>query len=60
MMQFSDCAFLVFETALQTARAATELMRQFYYYEVPVRMGVAHGTWNVDRFSFDSFRGMTM
>jgi hypothetical protein len=60
LMLFSDCAFLVFATALSSARAATELMRRFYLGAVPVRMGLAYGTWNADRFSFDSFNDITI
>jgi hypothetical protein len=54
LMLFSDCAFLVFENLLQAATCAAELMRRFLQQHVPVRMGLAHGTWNAERFSFDS------
>jgi hypothetical protein len=60
LMLFSDCAFLVFETALQAAQVAAALMRRFFYMEVPVRMGIAFGTWNAERFSFDTFNGMSV
>jgi hypothetical protein len=52
-MLFSDCAFAVYDTALSAARSAAELMRQFFELAVPVRMGLAYGTWHVRRFSFD-------
>jgi hypothetical protein len=60
LMLFSDCAFVVFDNALQTAVAAAFIMRMFFHQAVPVRMGLAHGTWNVDRFSFDSFGSLTL
>src|SRR5947209_3165302 len=44
-MIFSDCAFLVFENALQAALFAVELMRNMIKRGVPVRMGVGKGTF---------------
>ena len=53
VMAFSDCAFLVYDNPLQAALSASRLMRYFFRVQVPVRMGLAHGTWHVQRFSFD-------
>jgi hypothetical protein len=53
VMAFSDCAFLVYNNPLQAALSATRLMQYFFRVHVPVRMGLAHGTWHVHRFSFD-------
>lgn len=54
LMLFSDCAFLVFENLLLACTCAVDLMRRFIQLQVPVRMGLAHGSWNSERFSFDS------
>lgn len=53
VMAFSDCAFLVYNNPLQAALSATRLMQYFFRVQVPVRMGLAYGTWHVQRFSFD-------
>lgn len=60
LMLFSDCAFLVYENALQAALASTALMRRFFFMGVPVRMGLAFGTWHAQRFSYDSFGDLTI
>lgn len=52
LMIFSDCAFAVYKTALQAANSATGLMQHLLTLSVPVRMGLAYGTWHVNRFSF--------
>jgi hypothetical protein len=54
VMVFSDCAFMVFENALQAALFSTELMRGFLRRHVPVRMGLANGTCDAIRFSSDT------
>jgi hypothetical protein len=54
-MVFSDCAFIVTETALLTALTAVELMRSFMLRQVPVRMGMGYGTYNPVRFTSDSY-----
>ena len=54
LMIFSDAAFLVYETALHAAACAASLMHGFITQEVPVRMGLAHGTWLAQQFSFDA------
>ena len=50
---FSDCAFLVFETALQCAIATGRIMRHCVRQQVPVRMGLAQGTFVPVRFGSD-------
>src|SRR5437870_7862990 len=40
VMLFSDCAFLVYDNALQAALSSTSLMRRFFHQAVPVRMGL--------------------
>lgn len=60
LMLFSDCAFLVYDNALIAALSSTQLMRRFFHQAVPVRMGLAFGTWHPDRFSFDSFGSLTV
>jgi hypothetical protein len=54
LMQFSDCAFLVYENLVQAIESSTDLMRRFLKAPVPVRMGLAQGSWHPRRFSFDS------
>lgn len=54
LMAFSDCAFLVYDNPLQAALSARQLMQLFFQLAVPVRMGMAFGTWHVQRFSFDA------
>jgi hypothetical protein len=60
LMLFSDCAFLVYDSPLQAAMSSTELMRRFLTMTVPVRMGLALGTWHAQRFSFDSGNSLTI
>jgi hypothetical protein len=60
LMAFSDCAFLVYDNPLVAAMSAVTLMRAFLTMEVPVRMGMALGTWHVQRFSFDIVRSLTI
>jgi hypothetical protein len=54
-MVFSDCAFMVLGPALRTALFATELMQHFMKAGVPVRMGLASGTFDVVRLSADAY-----
>lgn len=54
VMVFSDCAFMVFENALQAALFSTALMGHFLRRHVPVRMGLANGTCDAIRFSSDT------
>lgn len=44
-MLLSDCGFLVYENALRAALAAANLMRAFITRGVPLRMGLARGTF---------------
>jgi len=60
LMLFSDCAFLVYDNALLAAVSSTQLMRRFFHQAVPIRMGLAHGTWHPERFSFDTFGSLTV
>lgn len=60
MMIFSDCAFLIFEHAPQAALLAAELMRDFLLRGVPVRMGLAFGTFHPEHFSFSADEQMTV
>jgi hypothetical protein len=53
MMIFSDCAFAVYENALQAAVSLSEMMRHFLW-SIPVRMCIAQGTCHFSRFSIES------
>lgn len=55
MMIFSDCAFAIYDNALQAAVSMTAAMRQFLSWSIPVRMGIAKGTCHFERFSIESF-----
>ena len=54
-MVFSDCAFALFDNALQAAVSLCEAMRRFLAWGVPVRMCIAKGTCHAERFSIESF-----
>jgi hypothetical protein len=54
-MIFSDCACFVGGTPLCTARFAVELMRECMVKHVPVRMGLADGSFNSIRTTTDEF-----
>ena len=56
MMVFSDCAFGVYDNALQAAVSLSKMMRHFLYWTIPVRMCIAKGTCHFERFSIESFR----
>jgi hypothetical protein len=45
-MVFSDCAFLVYQNALLAAVHSTGLLRHLVKAHVPVRMGLAYGTYD--------------
>jgi len=60
LMLFSDCAFMVYGTALSAAESSTIIMRYCFQQAVPVRMGLASGTWNASRFSFDSVKDLVI
>lgn len=55
MMVFSDCAFALYDNALQAAVSLCEAMRRFLAWAVPVRMCIAKGTCHAERFSIESF-----
>lgn len=55
MMVFSDCAFALYDNALQAAVSLCEAMRRFLTWAVPVRMCLAKGTCHAERFSIESF-----
>jgi hypothetical protein len=52
-MLFSDCAFLDLGSSLLAGLVATELMRDFVTWKVPVRMGIGRGTFYPFKFSTD-------
>src|SRR5438477_417515 len=56
MMIFSDCAFAVYDNALQAAVSLSEMMRRFLSWAIPVRMCIAKGTCHYERFSIESFQ----
>lgn len=56
-MLFSDCAFLVLDNSLRAAVVAAELMRNFIKRGVPVRMGLAKGTFYDIEYSATTDRG---
>lgn len=53
LMLFSDCAFIVHDEVWRAAFWSTVLMRDCLTLHMPIRMGLAVGTWNPIRFSFD-------
>jgi hypothetical protein len=55
MMVFSDCAFALYDNALQAAVSLCQAMRQFLSWAIPVRMCIAKGTCHAERFSIESF-----
>lgn len=55
MMIFSDCAFAVYDNALQAAVSLSAVMRQLLRWAVPVRMCIAKGSCHFQRFSIESF-----
>lgn len=55
MMIFSDCAFAVYENALQAATSLATFMRLFAEFSIPVRSCLAKGTCHAERFSIESF-----
>jgi hypothetical protein len=55
MMVFSDCAFALYDNALQAAVSFCGAMRRFLAWSVPVRMCIAKGTCHAERFSIESF-----
>ena len=59
-MVFSDCAFLILGPALHTALSATALMRDLMEAGVPVRMGLASGTFDVMRLSSEEYGGCNL
>lgn len=52
-MLFSDCAFILDEHPLVCALAAVDLMQGFIRMAIPVRMGIAFGTFQEVRSSSD-------
>lgn len=55
MMVFSDCAFALYDNALQAAVSLCQAMRQCLSWAIPVRMCIAKGTCHAERFSIESF-----
>lgn len=53
-MVFSDCAFLVYDNALQAAVSLAWAMRQYLAWGIPVRMCIAKGTCHAERFSIEA------
>jgi hypothetical protein len=56
MMIFSDCAFAVYDNALQAAVSLADLMRTFVSVGIPVRMGIGKGTCHFERFGIDTYQ----
>lgn len=59
-MLFSDCAFLNPETSLRAGIIAAYLMREFIKVRVPVRMGIAQGTFYAFGHSLEAGSGTMM
>lgn len=55
MMIFSDCAFAVYDNALQASVSLVQLMQSLLNAAIPVRMCLAKGTCHAERFSIESF-----
>ena len=51
---FSDSAFLALSSPADTVRTAAQLIRSFIQARVPVRMGIASGSFRILRFLSDS------
>lgn len=60
MMIFSDCAFGVYDNALQAAVSLSGTMRSFLHWGIPVRMCIAKGTCHFERFSIESFQSFNL
>ena len=60
MMIFSDCAFAVYDNALQAAVSLSQAMRHFLSLTIPVRMCIAKGTCHYERFSIESFNSFNL
>jgi len=60
MMIFSDCAFGVYDNALQAAVSLSVMMRNFLKWSIPVRMCIAKGTCHYERFSIESFNNFNL
>jgi hypothetical protein len=56
MLEFSDCAFVVCESALSLAQHARFLQHDLITYDVAVRMGMARGTFYPGTFSASAGR----
>jgi hypothetical protein len=50
---FSDCAFIVFNFSEYALEFAIPAMASFIEQDIPVRMGIAHGTFHVRRLSME-------
>lgn len=53
-MVFSDCAYVVFGAGDDAERFAIFAMRSFVRYEMPVRMGLAYGSFQAYEFSTET------
>jgi hypothetical protein len=60
MMIFSDCAFAIYDKALQAAVSLANLMRTFVSVGIPVRMGIAKGTCHFQRFGIDTYQNFSV
>lgn len=60
MMIFSDCAFAIYDKALQAAVSLANLMRTFVSVGIPVRMGIAKGTCHFQRFGIDTYHNFSV
>lgn len=53
-MVFSDCAYVVFSAGEDAERFAISAMRSFVRYEMPVRMGLAYGSFQAYEFATET------
>lgn len=53
-MVFSDCAYVVFERGDDAERFAVSLMRSFVRNDMPVRMGLAYGSFKAYGFATET------
>ncbi len=60
MMIFSDCAFAVYDNALQAAVSLAQVMQTFISVAIPVRMGLGKGTCHFERFGMDTQKGFSV
>lgn len=60
MMICSDCAFAVYNRALQAAVSLCHVMWRFLSVAAPVRICIPKGTCHSERFSIESFNSLCL